>query len=55
MLPHRTERCIHTKITAFWMKTEMLLFKIDITRVIPTCAVTGEASGTAAAFIAKNG
>ena len=27
----------------------------DLTRVIPTCAVTGEASGIAAAFIAKNG
>lgn len=27
----------------------------DLTRVIPTCAVTGEASGVAAAFIAKNG
>ena len=27
----------------------------DLTRVIPTCAVTGEASGTAAALIAKNG
>ena len=27
----------------------------DLTRVIPTCAVTGEASGVAAAYIAKNG
>ena len=37
-------RCISAKTDAW-----------DITRVIPTCAVTGEAAGTAAALCAKEG